>query len=91
MPGEIFPSLGFGIKDTLMKGQIGMVLGLANDELGYIMLPGEWPLDLYSYEITMSLGPQTGRLLWESAARLWNQAGADLPPFPTGEGIQAGR
>jgi len=91
VPGEIFPSLGFGIKDTLMKGQIGMVLGLANDELGYIMLPGEWPLDLYSYEITMSLGPQTGRLLWESAARLWNQAGADLPPFPTGEGIQAGR
>ncbi len=60
VPGEISPTLGFRIKDR-MPGRYKMLLGLANDEIGYIMSAEEWQNPLYAYERTVSVGPQTGR------------------------------
>ena len=51
-----------------MPGRYRMVVALGNDELGYILHPDDWPRDLYKYERSMSVGPQTWPLL-ESAAR----------------------
>ena len=68
VPGELLPKLGLQYRQ-LMKAagaRITAVIGLANDELGYI-LPAEdfTPPQNYlepgsSYEESMSVGPQTG-------------------------------
>jgi len=62
VPGEIFPSLGRRYREA-MKSDLGFLVGLGNDELGYIMEPTEFEDDIYSYEQMMSLGPKTGPAL----------------------------
>jgi hypothetical protein len=72
VPGELLPKLGLAMKANLQRAgaQVAGVIGLANDELGYI-LPQEdyvYPEDPFNpgahYEETMSIGPETGpRLL----------------------------
>jgi hypothetical protein len=68
VPGELLPKLGLVLKDGLRRGgaKVAGVVGLANDEVGYI-LPQEdfvYPEDPFEpgshYEETMSLGPETG-------------------------------
>jgi hypothetical protein len=64
VPGEMLPKLGLALKDDLRRSgaQVAGVIGLANDELGYI-LPLEdfkYPLNPFSpgdhYEETNSIG-----------------------------------
>jgi hypothetical protein len=72
VPGELLPKLGLTLKAELRQAgaQVAGIIGLANDELGYI-LPQEdfvFPANPFEpgdhYEETMSIGPQTGpRLL----------------------------
>ena len=72
VPGELLPRLGLALKADLRRAgaQVAGVIGLANDELGYI-LPKEdyvYPDDPFDpgdhYEETMSVGPEAGpRLL----------------------------
>jgi hypothetical protein len=68
VPGEMLPKLGMALKADLRRAgaEIAGVIGLANDELGYI-LPREdfrYPLNPFKpgshYEETMSLGKKTG-------------------------------
>lgn len=68
VPGELLPSLGLALKADLRRAgaQVAGVVGLANDELGYI-LPREdyvYPDDPFDpgdhYEETMSVGPEAG-------------------------------
>lgn len=59
VPGEILPKLGLEIK-KLFPGKYTLMLTLANDELGYIIHPNDWPRDLYSYERSMSVGKSAG-------------------------------
>ena len=68
VPGELLPKLGLQYRALLKKAgaRVTAVIGLANDELGYI-LPAEdfTPPQNYlepgsSYEESMSVGPQTG-------------------------------
>jgi hypothetical protein len=49
VPGEITPDLGLRIKKT-SGGRPTMLVGLANDELGYLLPESEYALPLYSYE-----------------------------------------
>ncbi len=70
VPGEIFPSLGFAIKE-MMPSKHKMILGLANDEIGYIMNAEEWQMDMYAYERTVSVGEQTGPLLLQAVRELY--------------------
>lgn len=79
VPGEIFPSLGFLYKEW-MPGSYKMLIGLANDELGYIMSSEEFMDPLYAYETTVSLGPRTGDLLTEAVQRIYPEACTPAQP-----------
>ena len=57
MPGEVLPSIGYRLKEA-MTGKYNFQIGLANDELGYIIPADEW--DPNEYEESMSVGVQTG-------------------------------
>lgn len=70
VPGEIFPSLGFKYKD-IMTSRYKMIVGLANDELGYIMDSKEWNDPLYAYERTVSPGKSAGGMLTAAVRSLY--------------------
>lgn len=63
-PGEMLPNLGLRLKGH-MRGKYRLVLGLANDELGYILSREDYQDDLYAYERSMSVGPEAGPLIYE--------------------------
>jgi hypothetical protein len=78
VPGELLPSLGLKIKAWLRQagGEVCAIIGLANDELGYI-LPDEefiYPDDPLNpgdhYEETMSIGGMTGTRLLAAVCEL---------------------
>lgn len=62
LPGEALPNIGFQLKRH-MKGEPKLVIGLANDELGYLLMEADYGLDLYRYETSMSVGEKAGRLV----------------------------
>jgi hypothetical protein len=63
VPGELLPKLGFWIRDAARE-RLGVatcfLLGLANDELGYILAEEDFDLPLYQYERSMSVGRALG-------------------------------
>lgn len=66
VPGEMIPGLGLKLKSLVKKSHpdsVPIVFGLANDEIGYILPTEDFHSHTYRYEHTMSLGPETGRLL----------------------------
>jgi len=64
MPGEVLPSIGHRLKNS-MTGKYNFVIGLGNDELGYIIPEEEWDWTGNwtdgdwdgKYEESMSIGP----------------------------------
>ncbi len=68
VPGELLPKLGLQLKERLRaKGvRVPIIVGLANDELGYILAPEDFitPADYFDpgkqYEESMSVGPDLG-------------------------------
>lgn len=69
MPGEVLPNIGFLLKRTL-KGEPNFLIGLGNDELGYILCEEDYGLPLYAYETSMSVGSQIGEQLVEAVKAL---------------------
>ena len=78
VPGELLPKLGLAIKDKLRAAgaQVTGIIGLANDELGYI-LPKEdyrYPFNPLNpkdhYEETMSISKEIGPKLMEAVDEL---------------------
>jgi len=75
MPGEVLPSIGHRLKRS-MTGEYNFVIGMGNDELGYIIPEEEWDWtgnwDMGTgefdgkYEESMSVGPTTA-IAMESA------------------------
>lgn len=65
--GEVLPKLGFEL-DAEISGEPGLVVGLGNDELGYLLHPSDWGRELYSYEMGVSPGPLASEILGEAAA-----------------------
>lgn len=68
-PGEVTPELGRKLRDV-MKGEIKMLFCLGCDEIGYIL--DEWQFDNkeYKYEVTMSLGRDTGKILLKETEKI---------------------
>lgn len=68
VPGELLPELGLAFKTQMKKAgaEVGAIVGLTNDELGYILPYDEYvfpdnPFDPgVHYEETMSIGPEAG-------------------------------
>ena len=67
IPGELLPELSFEIL-ARMKGYPRMVVGLANDQLGYL-IPG-YDFRDETYEESMSLGPAAGPMVLQQALRM---------------------
>lgn len=78
VPGELFPALGLEIKEEARTAgaRIAGVIGLANDELGYIMPKDDFvfpenPFDPGDhYEETMSVGSNAGPLVMAAVKTL---------------------
>ena len=56
VPGEICPEIGMALKEH-MRAQFKFLVGLGNDELGYILRPSQFHDPVYGYERSMSIGP----------------------------------
>jgi len=70
LPGEFFPELGIELKKE-MSAEYPFLLGLANNEIGYVVPTDQW--DDRGYEETMSLGRRTAELLIPSLKDLISQ------------------
>lgn len=73
LPGEALPNIGFQLKRH-MKGNPKLVIGLANDELGYILTEGDYGLKLYEYETSMSVGEKAGRVVADKLIAMAQQS-----------------
>jgi hypothetical protein len=62
LPGEALPNIGFYLKRH-MQGKPKFLIGLCCDELGYILTPEDYDLQLYKYETSQSVGEQMGALM----------------------------
>ena len=69
LPGEALPNIGLYLK-TKMRGKFKFLLGLTNDELGYILTPEDFVLDLYKYEASVSVGEQMSPRMIENLLSL---------------------
>ncbi len=67
LPGELLPEVSFEILEH-MEGFPRMLLGLANDQIGYMVPPYDFRDDYY--EETMSQGPATAYQVRDMAIRL---------------------
>lgn len=67
LPGELLPEVSFEILEH-MTGFPRMLVGLANDQLGYIIPPEDFRAD--SYEESMSQGPAAAPVVRDTAIRL---------------------
>lgn len=61
-PGEPLPAVGFEANRILNK-EFPLLVSLGNDEIGYVLAEEMFTDELYSYEQSMSLGPQTANVL----------------------------
>lgn len=69
IPGEMAPGLGMKIK-ALLNADYKIAFGLVNDEIGYIIPSGDFPLILYKNERMKSLGPLTGNIIYQAFQEL---------------------
>lgn len=69
IPGEVEPGLGRRWK-RMMGSRHRFLLGLANDELGYLLPREKFDDDAYAYEQSMSPGPETAELLGDAVQRV---------------------
>jgi hypothetical protein len=67
IPGELLPEISFEIQEK-MTGFPRILVGLANDELGYII--PEYDFRAGEYEESMSQGPATAPIVRETAIRM---------------------
>lgn len=65
VPGEALPNLGWELK-KVMGGRYKFILGLAGDELGYILDEEDFPKRLYAYERSMSVSRQTWPIVYQA-------------------------
>ncbi len=56
LPGEPLPAVGFAIKNA-MRAKCNFLFGLGGDELGYLIDSRQAADEAYSYERSMSIGP----------------------------------
>ncbi len=68
LPGQFFVKLGLELKRE-MKGKYKFVLGLANDEITYVLPPEDWDPSRRGEEERVSLGVNTWPLLKEQLPR----------------------
>ncbi|MEE8143278.1 MAG: neutral/alkaline non-lysosomal ceramidase N-terminal domain-containing protein, partial [Planctomycetota bacterium] len=81
VPGEITPDLGLRIKAN--AGHPAMLMGLANDMLGYLLPEHDFDLKIYRYERTLCVGRKAGDRIRERLLDLFLMAGAPAETLTT--------
>ena len=71
IPGEALPNIGLSLKGK-MRGKFKFPLGLACDELGYLLTPEDYGLPLYRYETQVSVGSRAGHLTEKNIGKMTN-------------------
>lgn len=66
LPGEVLPKFGFEL-DARIASEVGLVVGLGNDELGYLVHESDWEDERYDYERTVSPGKLATGVLRDAA------------------------
>jgi hypothetical protein len=69
VPGELLPRPGLALRERI-AAPYRLILGLGNDELGYILHPDDFDRDLYRYERSMSVGRQAWPKIEEALGKL---------------------
>ncbi len=73
IPGEAVPAIALELR-KLWRARGGrpplFIVGLAHDELGYILLPEQYESDVYQYERSMSLGRRAAERMISAARAL---------------------
>lgn len=69
VPGELAPELGRQVREW-MPGERKILIGLGNDEVGYIFRKEDWKPG--EYEESMSLGADTGPTLMDALRKLFD-------------------
>lgn len=75
-PGEALPRVGFELEALVGGREPFLLVGLGNDELGYLIHEQDFERELYAYERTVSPGPLVTTLLRDLAARALDLVGA---------------
>lgn len=70
VPGEAFPEVGHKIR-AMLKTEYPFLIGLCNNEIGYIVPKDQWHWDWY--EESMSLGPETEPMILDTFSKLLAQ------------------
>ncbi|MBI2875465.1 MAG: neutral/alkaline non-lysosomal ceramidase N-terminal domain-containing protein [Candidatus Tectomicrobia bacterium] len=78
VPGEPLPNLGWELK-KMMGGPYKFVLGLAGDELGYILDEQDFSKRRYAYERSMSVSRQTWPIVYRALKGLLQEQEAGHP------------
>jgi hypothetical protein len=78
MPGEALPNIGIFLKQH-MQGHPKFQIGLCCDELGYILTPEDYYLDLYKYENSQSVGEQIGAAMVQNLLAMEPQNSSHQP------------
>jgi len=65
LPGEPSPELGRALRARL-KGDLRMVIGVALDELGYLLSDRQWADARFEYERSMSVGPAAANRIMQA-------------------------
>lgn len=68
-PGELLPKVGMRVK-RLLGGTPNFIFCLANDEIGYVLDKNDYEDDLFHYERSMSVGPDTADIITEACREL---------------------
>ncbi len=82
--GEVLPKLGFEL-DALNAGQPALLIGLGNDELGYLIHESDVTDPRYDYELSVSPGPLATGVLRDAWRGVLSDLGA-LRPSPPQQG-----
>ncbi|MFQ5999322.1 MAG: neutral/alkaline non-lysosomal ceramidase N-terminal domain-containing protein, partial [Candidatus Bathyarchaeia archaeon] len=80
LPGEALPSVGHRLKEA-MTGEYNFVIGLGNDEIGYIIPQDEWDWNgtwvdadwTGKYEESMSVGPSTAVIVESTLMKMLSE------------------
>ncbi|MFO8056789.1 MAG: hypothetical protein R6V10_05800 [bacterium] len=70
-PGEAYPKQGLNIRKRQKENSFQ--IGLADDELGYILYPEDYGSELYSYESSLCISPKLSVMMEEALLELMEE------------------
>lgn len=70
IPGELSPEISLRIRKLFPKDMYVGILGLANDELGYILPKAKYKKDIYKYERSLAVNEEIGEQIFSAVKKM---------------------